>query len=174
MIAILLSLATLQFPYVLSDFSKASDVNKWGIMNDGVMGGLSQSTFSQTKDGKAQFKGKVSLENNGGFASVRAGFKRIDITGANKVMIRLKGDGNNYQFRVKNEQSDRHAYKYEFETSGNWEVIEIPLAEMIPTYRGMRPNLPNFAAQMLSEIGFLIANKKNQNFELLIEKIWLA
>lgn len=163
----------MQLPYVLSDFSKSTDFKSWTIVNDGVMGGKSVSEFSQTKDGTALFKGEVSIENNGGFTSIRQSFKRKDITGASKVMIQLKGDQKNYQFRVKNEQSDRHVYKYEFETSGEWETIEVPLNEMAPSFRGMRPNLPNYTAENLSQIGFLISNKKNEAFELLIEKIWL-
>lgn len=74
---------------------------------------------------------------------------------------------------MKVQGTDQVAFKYEFQTSGNWELIEIPLGEMTPTYRGMRPNQPNYAAKILSEIGFLIANKQEEQFELLIEKIWL-
>ena len=142
-------------------------------MDDGVMGGKSEGEFSPTKEGAALFKGDVSLENNGGFTSIRQNFKQKDITGASKILIQLKGDQKNYQFRVKNERGDRHAYKYEFETTGVWETIEIPLNEMAPTYRGIRPNLPNYTAKNMSEIGFLIANKKNESFELLLRKIWL-
>ena len=173
MLAILLSLLSIQPPIVLYDFATASDLNEWKIVNDGVMGGRSSGEFTQTKDGNGQFKGKVSLQNNGGFTSVRYAFETKKIEGAKTVKIRLKGDGKSYQFRVKEQSTDQVAFKYEFQTTGAWELIEIPLAEMTPTYRGMRPNQPNYTAKMLSEIGFLIANKKEEQFELLIEKIWL-
>lgn len=173
MLTMLLSLATFQFPFVLFEFSTTSDFKKWRIMNDGVMGGVSESTFTQNKVGNAVFKGAVSLDYNGGFASVRYGFETLDISGAKTVKIRLKGDQKNYQCRVRNQQNESHIYKYEFETSGAWEIIEIPLQEMTPSFRGTRPNIPNYAAQELSEIGFLIANKKKETFDLEIDKIWL-
>lgn len=48
--------------------------NKWRIVNDGVMGGLSSSRVS-VNDDKIIFSGNVSLENNGGFASLRSPLK---------------------------------------------------------------------------------------------------
>jgi NADH dehydrogenase [ubiquinone] 1 alpha subcomplex assembly factor 1 len=173
MLTLLLTLTMFQSPTVLSDFSKTTEIKNWIVVNDGVMGGKSEGDFDATKDGTVLFKGDVSLKNNGGFTSVRKKFNTKDIKGSTKVLIKLKGDQKKYQFRVKNKSSERHAYKYEFATSGNWEIITIPLDEMIPTFRGMRPNLPNFQAQNLEEIGFLIANKKNETFQLEIGKIWL-
>ena len=54
----------------LIDFSNASAAG-WQIVNDSVMGGISRSTLQLHEDGYALFSGTVSLENNGGFASVR-------------------------------------------------------------------------------------------------------
>ena len=42
----------------------------WQIVNDSVMGGLSTSQAYE-KDNSLIFTGNVSLENNGGFASIR-------------------------------------------------------------------------------------------------------
>ena len=59
---------------VLVNFTEEEDV-RWRIVNDGVMGGLSSSDLELTKDRTAIFSGFVSLDNNGGFASVRATFR---------------------------------------------------------------------------------------------------
>lgn len=178
MITLLLSLAMFnsnitQTQDVLSDFSKMAEIENWTIINDGVMGGKSQGKFKTTENGTAIFKGDVSLKNNGGFTSIRYSFQNKNISGSTKVLIKLKGDKKKYQFRVKNQLTYRHAYKYEFSTIGNWQTIVIPLNEMVPTFRGVRPNLPNYKAEILSEIGFLISNKKNESFNLEIAKIWL-
>ena len=173
MLIMLFSLAILQFPLVISDFSESTEIDEWKIVNDGVMGGRSEGELIPNSEGHVTFKGDVSLKNNGGFTSIRKSFESRDIGGAQNVFIKLKGDQKQYQFRTKNEQNERHVYKYTFETSGNWETVVIPLNDMIPTFRGTRPDLPNYQAQQLGEIGFLIANEKNENFELLIEKIWL-
>jgi hypothetical protein len=55
----------------LLKFDQPGEAKQWRIVNDDVMGGMSQSSFAQTPEGRAIFKGEVSLENYGGFASVR-------------------------------------------------------------------------------------------------------
>ena len=45
---------------------------RWTSVNDVVMGGVSDSLMQVSEDGTGVFAGHLSLENNGGFASVRA------------------------------------------------------------------------------------------------------
>lgn len=113
------------------------------------------------------------MENNGGFASVQYHFPSRNIQGYKKALNLLKGDGKAYQFRTKLNLKDRASYIYTFETTGEWETVEIPLKEMVPVYRGERLNLPNFSANTIQEIRFLIGNKKAENFRLEIQKIEL-
>ncbi len=42
----------------------------WQAVNDGVMGGVSDGRFRMTERQTLEFYGTLSLENNGGFASV--------------------------------------------------------------------------------------------------------
>jgi hypothetical protein len=79
---------------LIYDFNKNSFPKDWRIIDDGVMGGLSQGSFSVDADGNGVFAGTVSLENNGGFSSVRYQCEKIKVTKDSKVRIRLKGDGN--------------------------------------------------------------------------------
>ena len=57
---------------VLFDFQASKNPPTWQIVNDDVMGGVSTSKFQVLTNGGAIFSGVVSLENNGGFASVRS------------------------------------------------------------------------------------------------------
>ncbi|HQV34897.1 MAG TPA: CIA30 family protein, partial [Flavobacterium sp.] len=86
---------------LIYDFNKNSSPKDWRTIDDGVMGGLSQGKFSIDADGNGVFEGAVSLENNGGFSSVRYQSDKIKVTKVSKVRIRLKGDGKEYQFRIK-------------------------------------------------------------------------
>ena len=86
---------------LIFDFSSTKDSSGWKMQNDVVMGGNSFSKLERSKEGNAIFKGYVSLENNGGFASVHYKFATKDISNYKKAYIKLKGDGKNYQFRVK-------------------------------------------------------------------------
>lgn len=161
------------FSMVLFDFSGNSDLKEWNVVDDVVMGGRSDGHFQLNDAGHAVFEGEVSLENNGGFSSVRYRFPEIEVAGYQKVKIRLRGDGKRYQFRMKSDQSDRHAYITYFQTTGEWQTVEIKLFDMYPTFRGRRLNMPNYSGKKLAEVAFLIGNKKPESFRLELDKIEL-
>lgn len=160
-------------PFTIFDFNKDSNIRDWQIVNDGVMGGLSVGKFSLSPDGYGLFKGEISLENNGGFSSVRHGFDKIQVTKDSYIDIRLKGDGKNYQFRVKDDSSNYYSYITTFSTTGEWEEIKISLKDMYPSFRGRKLDLPNFSKDYIEEIVFLIGNKKAEKFNLMLDKIVL-
>ncbi|AXG71702.1 Complex I intermediate-associated protein 30 (CIA30) [Kordia sp. SMS9] len=170
---VLLTLLITSQMMILFKFSTKSDLSNWYVVNDGVMGGLSQSTFLLNEAGNGEFTGRISLENNGGFCSVRYGMEKTGITGKTTVVIHLKGDGKTYQFRLKENRNDRHSYIAEFKTSGEWETIEIPLNSLYPSFRGRKLDIGNFSANQLEELGFLIGNKKEESFHLELETIAL-
>ncbi|MGK0323610.1 MAG: hypothetical protein ACJARX_000389 [Psychroserpens sp.] len=157
----------------LFDFNKESDINDWRVVDDVVMGGRSSGNFKINNEGHGKFTGRISLENNGGFSSLRYRFKTKDVSAYSKVILRIKGDGSNYQFRVKTTSRDYASYIYEFETNKDWLTIEIPFSAMDPRFRGRQLNDPNFPGEQMEEIAFLIGNKKEQSFELLLDTIIL-
>jgi len=164
---------SMQTPFQLVDFKTGSDLDSWRIIDDVVMGGRSNSKIEISDDGHAVFHGQVSLENNGGFASARCQFDKIQVKTFDSVLIKLKGDKKRYQFRVKSDRYDRHSYIAYFETSGDWQTIELSLSNMYPSFRGMRLNMPNFPGETMEEIAFLIGNKQAESFKLEIASISL-
>lgn len=158
---------------VLFDFDSGSDLSNWRVVDDTVMGGRSAGNFGINAAGHGVFQGDVSLENNGGFSSIRYRFPTQKMEGFSSIQIKLKGDGKRYQFRVKSDRYDRHSYIYHFQTSGDWEVIEIPLAEMEPKFRGRALRMSNYPGQVAEEIAFLISNKRAEAFHLEIDQISL-
>jgi NADH dehydrogenase [ubiquinone] 1 alpha subcomplex assembly factor 1 len=155
---------------VVFDFTETRDTEKWLVVNDGVMGGLSKGTFVSGENGTAIFSGTVSLENNGGFSSIRYNTGKIDVEGFSTLELHLKGDGKNYQVRIREKSNDYYSYIYTFETSGEWETVKIPLAEMYPSFRGRTLNLPNYSGKSMMELTFLIGNKKAESFRLELQK----
>ena len=158
---------------VIFDFNISSDLQNWRVVDDVVMGGQSSGEFHLNNEGFGVFSGNVSLENNGGFSSVRYRFQKINVKGYKKALLKLKGDGKTYQFRVKVISTDYYYYVASFDTSGEWEEIEITLEKMYASFRGRTLNLPNFSANSIEEITFLIGNKKPESFKLLLDKIEL-
>ena len=157
----------------LTEFTNDSNARDWKVVNDGVMGGLSSGNFEISPAGHGLYYGKVSLENNGGFSLVRYQFSPLNVTPYDKVVIRLKGDGKQYQFRVKSSITDRHCYIGNFVTSGDWQTVEIPLNGMTARFRGNDLDLPDYPAQLMEEIAFLVGNKRAESFRLEIDQIIL-
>ena len=158
---------------LLFDFNPPSDLSQWAVVDDVVMGGRSAGQFFVNAEGHGVFRGEVSLENNGGFSSVRHRFAPRPVGGAVQAVIRLKGDGKRYQFRVNAGVYDRHSYIAHFQTTGDWQTVRIQLKDMYPSFRGRTLDMPNFPGGSISEIAFLIANKKQESFRLEIDYIGL-
>ncbi|KOH46577.1 hypothetical protein NC99_05540 [Sunxiuqinia dokdonensis] len=168
-----LSFIVMMNALILFDFSGASDLADWTVVNDDVMGGRSSGAISLNSEGNGVFEGTVSLENNGGFSLVRYPLGNTNVEDFKKVLIRLKGDGKRYQFRLKRQATDYFSYVAYFETTGEWQVIEIPLQELYPAFRGRRLNEPNFQGDSIAEIAFLIGNQKNETFKLELDQVSL-
>ena len=157
--------------FVIFDFNLKSDLQNWKIVNDTVMGGVSQSKLYLNSNGEGTFEGVISLANNGGFCAVKYVFEPIQLVRNSHFSIRIKGDGNTYQFRVKPNINDSHSYVFPFKTNTNWQTIKIPFSEFYPAFRGKIVDMPNFEGTIVSEITFLIGNKKEEFFQLLIDAI---
>jgi hypothetical protein len=158
---------------ILFDFNAQSELRNWVIVDDVVMGGRSTGSFSLTPEGHGLFEGQISLENNGGFSSVRHRFDSKQVGEFTKIKLRVKGDGKSYQFRVKSSAGDPHAYVATFKTNSAWSTVEIPFATMYTSFRGRKLELPNYPGQSMEEIAFLIANKTAETFALEIDRIEL-
>ncbi len=162
-----------QTPSLIFKFESGVSINGWRVVDDRVMGGRSQGNFEVNSEGLGVFEGYVTTENNGGFSSLRYNFDGLKTTGFSSVVLKLKGDGKPYQFRVKESDNQRHSYIYSFTTSGEVEEIIIPLKDFVPSFRGYTLDIPNFNADKIEEIAFLIGNKIKENFRLEIESISL-
>lgn len=77
---------------LLIDFGKNTGGQNWSVTNDGVMGGLSQGQAYLT-DSSVVFQGEVSLENNGGFSSLRSPYQRLNLSDYEEVEIKTRSSG---------------------------------------------------------------------------------
>jgi len=158
------------------DFQTAANAAAWQVVNDDVMGGVSSSSFCVT-NGVALFRGKVSLENNGGFASVRSLLTRHDLAGGNTVVVRVRGDGRRYKFTARTDPSfDSAIYQCGFTTKkGEWEEHRLPFKQFVATFRGrVLSSEPPLDAARITSVGFLISDKQDGSFQLEVAWIKMA
>ena len=165
---------TIQNEKVLFNFQKSDEVNNWRIVNDGVMGGLSQSEIVLSDSSTAVFQGTVSLENNGGFSSTRTNPRFYNLAGYDGIILRLKGDGKKYQFRLRmDDRFDGISYRYLFKTDINkWIIIRVPFNECVPVFRGrLLDDVEPISPERIQQVGFLISDKQAGLFKLEIDWI---
>ena len=158
---------------IVYDFQNTTNTTAWQVVNDDVMGGISNSSFRLT-NGVALFQGKVSLENNGGFASVRSLPACHDLAGSDGFVVRVRGDGRSYKFTARTDPSfDSAIYQCVFTTKkGEWEEHCLPFKQFIPTFRGrVLAGEPPLDPAKVTSVGFLISDKQAGPFQL--EVAWI-
>jgi monofunctional biosynthetic peptidoglycan transglycosylase len=138
------------------------------------MGGLSRGA-PRIVDGQLRFSGTVSLENNGGFSSVRTTGRVYDLSGAKAILLRVEGDGRTYQLRLATDaRVGRSAVSYSADvptSAGKWTEVRIPFATLVPTFRGERLNGPPLDLARVEEVGLLIGDGRAGPFALVVEWI---
>jgi NADH dehydrogenase [ubiquinone] 1 alpha subcomplex assembly factor 1 len=159
--------------HVLFDFALADACAGWYSIDDPVMGGVSSSRAEWTSVGAMRFAGVVSLENNGGFASIRSAAGNHDLVGCGGLALRVKGDGKTYRLNLKpDDRFDGLQYQAAFRTSGAWEDIRLPFAAFEPRFRGRPvPDAPVLNPSRVASVGLLISDRQAGPFTLEIERI---
>jgi monofunctional biosynthetic peptidoglycan transglycosylase len=138
------------------------------------MGGISSSTMEVSSDGTGVFASRLSLENNGGFASVRTYLEGNDLSTFAGLVLRVCGDGRRYQVRLRtDDRFDGAAYQAEFDKDpAAWITVVLRFAAFAPTFRAYVPaNAPPLDPGAIRQLGFLIADKREGTFRLEIERV---
>ena len=156
------------------DFGNNKTGQEWYVINDGVMGGLSQGKLSLTKD-YLHYEGRVSLENNGGFASIRAPYGEYDLTPYKSVEIRYKSTSYDFAFVLENRQRFYEpTYKHNLPSTNNkWVTLKMNLVDFGGYQLGRKLNT-QLTKQIQSEIirmGFISNEKRAGDFDLSIDYI---
>lgn len=160
----------------LFQFSDKESVQQWHTENDVVMGGVSNSqvTYVSEKDGQqglARFSGHVSLENDGGFAQILYDEKTLDLSGFEGIELHVRGDNQTYQLRLETD-ANRVAYAQSFRAKDEWQRVRLSFADFEATFHGEDvPNAPELNLASIRTVGFLIGDKQEGDFALLIDTV---
>ena len=147
-------------------------LNNWNIVNDDVMGGISTSNLSLSKENNLVFNGYLSLDNNGGFASSRHNFYRETLSGVKLFRIKFKGDGNTYKLRLR-QNNRRASYSCDFKSiKDQWIEIDLDINDFKPYWRGYSyNNYPALDTNEINSLGIQISDKQEGEFKLEIKYI---
>ena len=152
----------------LIDFRDAGEANRWRAINDAVMGGVSRGGLT-AEDGIGVFRGETSLENNGGFASVRRDPEALDLSNASGLALQVRGDGRRYQLRLYTDQlPEGAAYRAELQpAAGDWQRVTLPWHAFEAVFRGRRlPEMPPIDPSRIEQLGMMIVDRQAGPFRL--------
>lgn len=153
------------------DFTNPNTMRDCWVVNDGVMGGISQSALRQDAQGMF-FEGLISLENNGGFASMRALTQFPQ--GTQLIQLLAKGDGKQYKLVLRTALAPRVNYTADFIAEPSWQTHPFNLNQFKPTFRGQAINAPTLSFADVIEFGILISNNQAGRFSIQLKTLQSA
>ena len=159
---------------LLFDFPGVDSAKEWQNINDGVMGGVSEGKFKITDEKTLEFYGTLSLENNGGFASVRTRARELRLEKGDVLVARVRGDGREYTLNLYIKKPlIAFSYKATVQTKKDeWIEIQVPLDKFEATSFGRAvKDAGPVDPKDVNSLGFMLSDKKAGTFKLEIESI---
>jgi hypothetical protein len=154
-------------------FLGSPDALKWHRLDDGVMGGQSETQHCD-ESGVLHFKGVINT-NGGGFTSIRAPFAAGLLTddAISALKIRHRGDGKTYKVLLSDGTSSgpmgtSPSWQMDLPTrqlkgSDEWETSVLPLDRFLPSFGGRSPlgekdrSKYTLRASEMKEIGLMLS-----------------
>lgn len=159
---------------LIHPFDTPSSTQDWHPINDGVMGGASSSQLRFDSAGHAVFEGEVSLQNSGGFASVRTSSLPLGGPGTRAYLLTAWGDGHAYKLNLRTDAGfDGVNYQAGFAPAvGQWSQTVLSVTDFLATFRGRPvPAAPALRPELVTQVGLMISGKQAGPFRLLVRSI---
>lgn len=163
-----------EMPQTLFDFTGADPAKEWQNVNDGVMGGVSEGKFKIREKKTLEFVGTLSLENNGGFASVRTKAKKLGLEKGDTVVAKVRGDGREYMLNLYlNKPLIAFSYRATVQTKKDeWIEVKVPLDKFEATSFGrVVKDAGPVKPEEVNSLGFMLSDKKAGPFKMEVESI---
>nr|WHW29595.1 putative CIA30 family protein [uncultured bacterium] len=163
-------------PLVMWRFDSAKAVEGWAAVDDRVMGGVSRSRLRYDPSGYAVFEGEVSLEQNGGFASVRSPAGSLGLAGASDCLLEVRGAAKHFKLSLFGTQGNvALGYQAEFRpVAMRWTAIRLPIDGFVASLRGRRiPGAPPLDPAHIQQAGIMISKQQEGAFALDVRSIIL-
>jgi NADH dehydrogenase [ubiquinone] 1 alpha subcomplex assembly factor 1 len=149
---------------------------QWVAVNDTVMGGRSKSSLALNNAGELVWSGDLSLENNGGFVSIRASGAYADWSAYDGVDVIIAGAGRDVQ--VTAQRADMRVmaggYRAQVPTNATGDThVYIPFSAFVLKRFGRRINGPhlNSGLKSVGQWGLLIADKRPGPFKVVLKML---
>lgn len=155
--------------------NEKTNTKTWFTITDNVMGGVSTSKLAQ-KESSILFSGNISFDNNGGFASLRSGFGKYDLSAYNAVRIKFKSENQKFALTLddsRNWWEPNYKYEFQSEQSSDWKTVNFNLSDFYEEIIGRKSGnkISNSILKNICQIGIITNDKKEGPFSLEIDYI---
>lgn len=158
------------------NFGRTADrVQDWVKISDNVMGGVTTSRLEYT-DNSMVLSGNISLDNYGGFSSVKTRFKNFDLSEFNGLRVRFRSTNQRFAFTLEDSRNwTQPNYKGEFLHSkeNTWTETTIYFKDFkeyqIGEPTGEKLNLASL--KDIIRLGIITTEKKEGPFSLEVDYI---
>lgn len=110
------------------DFGNSAEKNQeWVLLSDNIMGGLTKSKIEYTNN-SVLLSGNISLDNYGGFSSIKTKYESVDLSEYNGIKIKFKSTNQKFAFTLEDNQNwTQPNFKREFspKKDDTWEELII-------------------------------------------------
>jgi monofunctional biosynthetic peptidoglycan transglycosylase len=158
------------------DFGNSNGKNQeWMLLSDNIMGGNTKSKIEYTNN-SVLLSGNISLDNYGGFSSIKTKYKSFDLSKFTAIKIKFKSTKQKFAFTLEDNQNwTQPNYKYEFSAKKDdtWEEVTIyfkDFKEIIigePTGNLMKSK----SLKNIVRMGIMTSEKKEGSFTLEVDYI---
>jgi hypothetical protein len=159
----------------LTDFTE-NDSSGWFVVNDGVMGGRSDGG-GFIDDSILRFEGTV-VTAGGGFTSARLQLDGDELTGSNRIEMRVRPDGRTYGVTLDDDAQFRGrfvSHRADFDIGPvddeGWAIASVEYDQLVPSVFGLLVDAPQFDPATAREFGIIIADGIDGDFVIDIDWI---
>lgn len=163
---------------MVATFPDPASVRAWRPIDDRVMGGQSRSSATwSSSEAALVFSGQLSLDQGGGFASLRADIDSLDLSGTRGLRLLVRGDGRDYRINLRDRwlaqvADDGTQFRATFRADSHWETRLLPWTEFVATRRGRTlPEARSPRIDALVSIGWMTAFREPGPFRLEVRRI---
>ncbi|MFO8082522.1 MAG: CIA30 family protein [Armatimonadota bacterium] len=157
----------------LFDFQQSEDADDWQTVDDTVMGGRSHSAV-KIADDVLVFDGELSLQNDGGFCSVRSKSPGWDLSDFDGLAVTIRTGERAFTLTARDEPGrDTVGHHHPLPVTGDqWQTVHALFADFEATYHGrVLEEHPGLDTSEVRSVGFLIADEQEGQFRLEIARI---
>jgi hypothetical protein len=138
----------------------ALPADRWALVTDGVMGGVSRAEMSIEKrhgESCVALRGQVSTANNGGFIQITLDIRGSAALAAGYDGLKLDVIGNGEVYNIHLRTSDLwlpwQSFRASFETTSEWRSVYLPFSGFEPYRTNAKLRLPKLRRLGVVAIG---------------------